>query len=499
MASISKQPNGRRTIQFVAPNGKRKSIRLGKTSQRDAEAIKTTIEALVASAASGFAWDNETARWVAGIEDVLAGKLARAGLIPKRQAAVLSDFLDSYFAKRADVKDATRTNWGHTRPNRFDFFGRDKPLRDITPGDADDWRLYMMTQVPSENTVNKRCGNAKQFFKHAVRHKLIEANPFADLKSTVRGNPKRFYFITLDEAYKVLDQCPDAQWRLLFALSRFGGLRCPSEHLLLRWTDIDWGCGRITITSLKTEHHPDGESRVIPIFPELLPYLEECFEMAEPGAEFVISLYRRTETNLRTQLHKIIHRAGMKPWPKVFQNLRSTRQTELEERFPSHVVCAWVGNSERVAREHYLQVTDRHYESTLQKAVQQPAARSCTGSQRESETRENSGNCETMRKEATRCVDTEPHKMGVHGFEPWTSSLSATRSNQLSYTPVSNFLGGTCYFRPGSSAVKWAEYPTRGGRKPSIFRLTILFWCRTFTCQGRLIVAIVSSRQSYPF
>jgi hypothetical protein len=119
VASISKQPNGRRTIQFVAPNGKRKSIRLGKTSQRDAEAIKTKIEALVASAASGFAWDHETARWVAGIEDVLAGKLARAGLIPKRQAAVLSDFLDSYFTKRADVKDATRTNWGHTRRNLF--------------------------------------------------------------------------------------------------------------------------------------------------------------------------------------------------------------------------------------------------------------------------------------------------------------------------------------------------------------------------------------------
>ena len=26
--------------------------------------------------------------------------------------------------------------------------------------------------------------------------------------------------------------------------------------------------------------------------------------------------------------------------------------------------------------------------------------------------------------------------VGVHGFEPWTSSLSETRSNQLSYTPI---------------------------------------------------------------
>lgn len=38
MASISKAPGGRRTIQFVAADGKRRSIRLGKVSQRDAEA-----------------------------------------------------------------------------------------------------------------------------------------------------------------------------------------------------------------------------------------------------------------------------------------------------------------------------------------------------------------------------------------------------------------------------------------------------------------------------
>ncbi len=228
----------------------------------------------------------------------------------------------------------------------------------------------------------------------------------------------------------------------------------------MRWTASGWGRGRITITSPTTEHHPKGESRVNPIIPELLPDLEECCELADPGAEFVISRYRRAETNLRTQLHKIIRRAGLKPWPKAFQNLRSTRQTELEERFPSHVVCAWVGNSERVAREHYLQVTDDHYESALQKAVQQPAAESRTDSHGESETVEKSGNCESMQGEATPCIDTEPLQVGVHGFELRTSSLSATRSNQLSYTPASNFTGGTCYFRPGSSAVKRAADPS---------------------------------------
>ena len=55
----------------------------------------------------------------------------------------------------------------------------------------------------------------------------------------VTANRDRDYFVTLDEAKRVLDACPDAQWRLVFALSRFGGLRCPSEHSLLKWEDVD--------------------------------------------------------------------------------------------------------------------------------------------------------------------------------------------------------------------------------------------------------------------
>jgi len=45
----------------------------------------------------------------------------------------------------------------------------------------------------------------------------------------------------------------------------------------------------------------------------------------------------------------------------MFQNLRSTRETELAETFPIHVVTAWLGNSPEIARKHYLQVTNEHF------------------------------------------------------------------------------------------------------------------------------------------
>lgn len=169
------------------------------------------------------------------------------------------------------------------------------------------------------------------------------------------------HFVLPEDAAKVLDACPNAEWRLIFALSRFGGLRCPSEHLALRWCDVDWERGRVVVHSTKTEAHEDGGVRHIPLFPELRPYLLEAFENAEPGTDWVITRYRHANANLRTQLKRIVKRAGLKPWPRLFHNLRSTRQTELCDRYPAHVVCAWLGNTKPVAQEHYLQVTDAHF------------------------------------------------------------------------------------------------------------------------------------------
>ena len=66
---------------------------------------------------------------------------------------------------------------------------------------------------------------------------------------------------------------------------------------------------------------------------------------------------------------RVIHRAGLTPWPRLFHNLRSTRQTELAEKFPSHVVCDWLGNSEDIARKHYLQITDEHFQRAMEPAA----------------------------------------------------------------------------------------------------------------------------------
>jgi hypothetical protein len=165
----------------------------------------------------------------------------------------------------------------------------------------------------------------------------------------------------------------------------------------------------------------------VPIFPELRPFIEECWEAAQPGQEYLITRYRDTNANLRTQLLKIIKRAGLSPWPKLFQNLRATRQTELEETFPSHVVCAWIGNSQQVAAKHYLQVTEEHFRTAATSGVPlgTPQDRSATKSatsmalqdvaNTKSDTMEIAGNCMVSHGVAFKVGDT--------GLEPVTSAM----------------------------------------------------------------------------
>ncbi len=411
MASISREPSGRRTIQFMAADGKRRSIRLGKLSQRTAEEVKIKVECLAAAAASGCPLDHETAAWVAKIGHNLASKLAAAGLIVRRaMARPLGEFLDSYIARRTDHKPNTAKTIDQARRLLVEYFGADKPLDQINAADAENWRNELRAKSYKPATIATHIKRAKQMFQHAVDGDILARNPFAKLKAPKQVDKSREVFIGPETILRVIDAAPDAEWRLIIALARFGGLRCPSEVLSLEWPWIDWERDRFTVFSPKLEHLPGGGRRVVPIFPELRPYLAEAFELAEPGAVRVITRYGDGRQNLRTQFQRIIRRAGREPWERLFHNLRSSRQTELTETFPAHVVAKWLGNTVEVATQHYLQVTEDHFRRAaksgavaLQNSVQQPAAPTSTEWQAEPESTQKSGFCELVRLDANPC------------------------------------------------------------------------------------------------
>ena len=179
-------------------------------------------------------------------------------------------------------------------------------------------------------------------------------------------NDDRRVFIARAVVAKVLDACPNWQWRTVVVLARFGGLRCSSEVALLKWSDIHWDADRFTVTSPKTKRYGKA-TRVVPLFPEIREAIDEAFSMANDGATWVIPMLAgQPSKNLGTTFKKIIRRAGVEVWSKLFQNLRSSRRTELEQEHPTYVVCEWLGNTSGVAFKHYLTVTDDDYQKAVQ-------------------------------------------------------------------------------------------------------------------------------------
>lgn len=96
---------------------------------------------------------------------------------------------------------------------------------------------------------------------------MVATNPFAELKAGGQTNPARSVFVDRATIAKVIDAAPDAEWRLLIALSQFGGLRVPSEALALTWHDVDIEKNRLRVKSCKTEGHEGKSERIIPPIP----------------------------------------------------------------------------------------------------------------------------------------------------------------------------------------------------------------------------------------
>ncbi len=388
MATMTRRGAKRWQIQFQDLQGQRRSITL-RCAYDAAREFKAHLEKLLECRRVGAALPPGLAGWVAGLDLKVRQKLAALDLVPApentSQGITLGQWLEQLWARRPDWKGSTQNTYNNTKNDLLDYFDPDRPLDSITPGEAKNFSRWLSTRTKKRgqgtlapNTVKRRMQAAKMIFEAAVEHELISRNPFGWVRGCVRGNPERMRFIDRETTQRVIGACPDAQWRLLVALARYGGLRVPSEAVILRAEDVDLERGVLRVRSPKTEHHPRHAVREIPLFPELRPYVLDVLEAMPEGETHLIWRYKHLAknykqkgfhtANLRTQFAKIIRRAGLEPWPKLWQNLRSSRQTELAEHFPQHVVCAWIGNSQPVAQEHYLQVHEEHY----RRAIQQP-------------------------------------------------------------------------------------------------------------------------------
>jgi len=397
MASLSNDKGGLRRIVVKCGDGVRRPLRLGRIPDKHAATIFAHVSRLEACQFDGSAPSPQTSAWLSEVSDTLRSRLVALGLTaPKIDARVmtLQDLVDAYKA---------RPRWAKLKPNSvrnqtqwlrylLAHFGPECPVPSIVEADGEDYHGTLRLPKSeggkgkglSRSSAESACSMAHRVFRYAVKARIIDRNPFDD---TPRGKGPRGNNVNVPaaDALAVMAELPDTQWKLLFALSRWGGLRCPSEPRLLTWDDIDWDRQRFLVHAPKTEHREGHGTRWVPIFPELAELFDQRWQEAEPGDKLVLPfMATRTAGTFSRRVARAVVFAGVKPWPRLFHSMRSTRQTELADRFPIHTVCAWIGNSEAVATKHYLQTTEAHFAEAAHNAAQTTPAKARQGKTRRS-------------------------------------------------------------------------------------------------------------------
>ena len=362
MASVIRDPDGKKRIQFIEPvSDRRRAVRLGKMSVRDADVVKNKIESIIAAKAMGRPVDLGTAEWVGDLSNLIHARFAKVGLFESRENAkdlTLPAWSAKYIEQRSTELAKESIRKLRDTSKRLDaFFGHNRQLSEITPSEAADWRAELLASGLKEATVRGHCRNAKTIFNEAVAREMIPTNPFRGLKSSAIAS-NRDRYVEPEEAEQVVEACPDVQWRLFFGLMRYAGLRAPSETHALTWDCVDWEKMRLSVYAPKTK-----QTRIVPICPRLYRILSDADAQARTGQKQLITRSRR---NLHRDFKLILRRASIAPWEDLFQTLRRSCESEWAMTHPQHAVSKWIGHSMAVSERHYLQIPDALYDAVSQ-------------------------------------------------------------------------------------------------------------------------------------
>jgi hypothetical protein len=236
MASITTDKAGNRAVQFVAGDGKRRTVRLGRVTMKQANEIRLKVEALNAAKVSGLPFDGETASWVARLGDKLAKKLVRAGLIAPRATGLVpgvADFAKVVLESKQHVKPTTRRTFQVALDRMTAAIGPDLRLTDITEETMLTAIAWLKAEGYAPAYVAELVTIAKAMFRCAARRGLLDKNPLEYIPAGTQVNKARNQFIPAATVHSLLDVLPDAEWRLAVVLARWGGLRIPSELFAL--------------------------------------------------------------------------------------------------------------------------------------------------------------------------------------------------------------------------------------------------------------------------
>ncbi len=205
----------------------------------------------------------------------------------------------------------------------------DSSLKDITPQMIDKYKTRRIREGASNNTVNHELVCLSHIMKMAIRWRYAERNPVSSVeKMKVPKRPPKF--LSLEEVDRLLEASKESYIYPILMTALHTGLR-KSELLNLRWSDINFDQGTVTIQPKDGWHTKNYKSRVISLTPALYETLQEHWRQRAKlriKNEHVFTYQgERIKRGIRDSLRTAVKEAGLEN--VTLHTLRHTFASQL--------------------------------------------------------------------------------------------------------------------------------------------------------------------------
>ena len=180
MASITTANSGSKRALFYDETKTRRTVYLGRVSDKESETIRRRIEGILSSKILGSPMAQDDAAWLAK-SPALREKLIAVGLvepepIPEKVIIpTLDAFLDGYIKRHGKSrKPATVAVWKQVVANLKEYMPKEIRINQITAGHAKEFHEKLKARGMATTTIHKRIQFARQFMHDAVDWKIIE-------------------------------------------------------------------------------------------------------------------------------------------------------------------------------------------------------------------------------------------------------------------------------------------------------------------------------------
>jgi integrase len=224
---------------------------------------------------------------------------------------------------------------------------------DIKPIDIQRWFAYLhKEQALANSTVGKIRTIFQRVYKIGLRHELVDKNPVAHTECRTKTNYKAI-IVTPSQTLSILDTLSGNPLHYALVLTCAATALRSSEIIALRWSDIHWEQGKISI-SKRWAKGRDGETKTaastgtVPLHPVLAESLKE-WHVQTPypkHSDFVFPSLSKfgkvpiwASTFVQDHLRPAAIKAGVKIAPGQRYGLHNCR----------HSLATWMANTGKVA------------------------------------------------------------------------------------------------------------------------------------------------------